>query len=196
MQEVQEFLVPFLAAEKPDWMSGPDCLIMLCLLGESAEHHRVWLSQGTIAERTGLCRSAVVQALEMLKGKGWISVKSGKRQNNPNVYEVQYQNLPTTRPTQAAPGAQAQTLAGVYRTLFLQHCSKYTNPKGRTCHRKLRKDWQARWSRVIQTLLDAGNPEKFIVQMFEWAVKNQPKQFQAGPQGLLKLWPKGAAIEN
>lgn len=193
MQESQDFLVPFLAAEKPDWMSGPDCLVMACLISESTEHPRIWLSQSTIAARTGLCRSAVVEALKMLEEKDWIKLKSGKRQCNPNVCEVQFQNLPTTRPTPTPPSETATALAVVYKTLYAQHCTKYTNPKGRTCHRKLRKDWSERWAPVIQTLLDAGNPEQFIVQMFEWAVRNKPKQFQAGPQGLIKLWPKREA---
>lgn len=193
MQEAEDFLIPFFSAEKPDWMTGPDCLVMACLLSESTEHSRIWLAQSTIAARTGLCRSAVVEALKELKERGWITIKSGKRQDNPNVYEVQFQNLPTTRPTPTAPGEVAQSLAVMYKTLFLQHCSKYVNPKGRTCHRKLRKDWRERWPRVIQTLLDAGNSEPFIREMFEWAVKSKPKQFQAGPQGLLKLWPKKEA---
>jgi len=138
-------------------------------------------------------RRAVINILEKLTTEEWISKRSGKRQFNSNVYEVQYQNLPTEQRVATQPSAEALALAVIYRTLFLAHCANYKNSKGRNCHRKLRKDWQTRWSGVIQTLLDAGNTAQFITQMFNWAATNKPKQFRAGPQGLIKLWPKREA---
>lgn len=194
---MQELLPLFIGAEKPDWLTGPDFAVMVCLIAETtSEQAKTWLSQTTIAQRTGLSRSAVTYALETLKAEGWIKTHSGKRQYNSNVYEVQFQNLPTTQPTATAVSGEAQALAVIYRDLFLRYCTKYTNKRGRVCHRKLRPDWRKRWPHVIQNLLDAGNTEQFITQMFNWAVENKPKQFRAGPQGLIKLWPKREVKQN
>ena len=191
---MQELLPLFIGAEKPDWLTGTDFAVMVCLIAETtSEQAKTWLSQTTIAQRTGLGRSAVTYALKALKAEGWIKTHSGKRLYNSNVYEVQFQNLPTTQPTATTVSAEAQALAGIYRDLFLRHCTKYTNKSNRVCHRKLRPDWRKRWPPVIQKLLDAGNTEQFITQMFNWAVQYQPKQFRAGPQGLIKLWPKREA---
>lgn len=190
---MQDILPLFIAAEKPQWITGPDFAVIVCLISETTvEQPKTWLSQNTIADRTGLSRSAVTYALETLKTEGWIQIHSGKRLYNSNVYEVQYQNLPTAKPTATAVSGEAQALAVIYRDLFLRHCTKYTNSKGRNCHRKLRADWRKRWSHVIQNLLDAGNTADFITRMFNWAVANKPKQFRAGPQGLVALWPKEA----
>ena len=194
VREMQDILPLFIAAEKPQWMSGPDFAVIVCLLSEAtSEQPKTWLSQNTIAQRTGLSRSAVQYALETLKTEGWIATRTGKRLYNSNVYEVQYQNIPTTQPTVTAVSGEAQALAVIYRDLFLRYCSKYVNKSGRQCHRKLRSDWRKRWPRVIQNLLDAGNTEQFITQMFNWAVANRPKQFRAGPQGLIAQWPKREA---
>ena len=146
--------------------------------------------------RTGLCRRAVQSALETLKAEGFIRTHTGRRQYNSNLYEVQYQNLPTTLPISAAISEEAIALAGIYKQLFLQKCTHYTNSKGRNCTRRLRSDWRKRWPRVIQNFLDAGNTADFITQMFNWAVANKPKQFRAGPQGLVKLWPKREVRQN
>ena len=144
---MQDLLAPFIAAEKPNWMSGTDCLVMVCLLAETTlEKPRTWLSQTTIGNRTGLCRSAVTDALKKLKTEGWIKTVSGKRLYNANSYETQFHNLPTAKPTVTTPSDEAVALATVYRDMFLRHCTKYVNRKGRTCHRKLRADWKKRWS--------------------------------------------------
>jgi hypothetical protein len=132
----------------------------------------------------------VVCALAALKAEHYIGKHSGKRQYNSNVYEVLYRNLPTSQPTKTAISDEAKALAVIYRDMFLRHCTKYTNKKGRSCHRKLRSDWRDRWSRVLQGLLDAGNSPNFITQQLNWFCANKPKQFRAGPQGLLAMWPK------
>jgi hypothetical protein len=194
---MQDLLPLFISAEKPEWLTGPDFAVIVCLISETtAEQPKTWLSQSTIADRTGLSRRAVQNALEMLKAEGWIKTHSGKRQYNSNLYEIQPQNLPTAQHKTEAISAEATALAVIYRDLFLRYCSKYVNSKGRNCQRKLRPDWRKRWPRVIQNLIDAGNNPQFITEVFNWAVANKPKQFRAGPQGLIALWPKREAKSN
>lgn len=190
---MQEFLKLFIAAEKPDWLTGPDFAVLICLIAETTpEKPKTFLSQETIAKRTGLGRTAVVEALTTLKTEHWVSAVSGRRQYNSNVYEILYCNLPTSQPTTTSVSEEAVALAVIYRDMFLQNCMKYINRRGRNCRRRLRHDWRQRWSRVIQKLLDANNTPDFITKQFNWFCANKPKQFRAGPQGLIAMWPKEA----
>jgi hypothetical protein len=187
---MQDFLKLFIAADKPDWLTAPDFAVMVYLL--NLPDRKIRVSKPTIAKHTGLGETAVTSALATLKRENYIGVISGKRQYNANLYEVLHQNLPTTKAPATAVSEDAVAMASFFCKLWLQHCNKYVNAKGRRCTRPLRHDWKTRWPITIQTLLDAGNTPSVIARQFEWFAVNKPKAFRAGPQGLLAMWPKEA----
>jgi DNA-binding transcriptional MocR family regulator len=189
----------FIAAEKPDWMNASIFAVMVCLIHGTAEKNSTTsYSQDTIARLTGLSRRNVVRVLAELETQKWITVRSGKRQYNSNSYDIQFQNLPEPQePHKAETSEDAKALAQVYAQLFLKHCAKYTNKKGRVCRRPLHKSWKERWPRVIQHWLDDGWSVADIAQKFEHAAQH-PKlknQFRVGPQGLIKIWPERKAAQ-
>jgi hypothetical protein len=192
-KKMHETLSLFVASEKPDWLTAPDFAVLVCLMAATTpEQPKTWLARETIGKRVGLGHTAVSGALDTLHAEGYIHKTSGKRVYNSNLYEVLYENLPMTQATMTAVSAEAKALAVIYRDLFLRYCMKYVNKSGRQCRRKLRHDWNKRWSAVIQKLLDAGNTPNYITIQFNWFCANKPKQFRAGPQGLIALWPKEA----
>jgi hypothetical protein len=187
LQHVND-LSDFIKAEKPEWMTGRDFAVMVVLLNENLKHPAIWLSQPTVARRAGFKLTAVKDAIKILKKKYWIKVVSGKRQQNTNLIEILYINLPRYAPSKPTiVSERAEKLAQGYRDVFIARFQTYTNKKGRKCRRPLRGDWLKRWAPVLQKRLDAGVPYNDIVQHLNWTAENKPKQFIAGPQAI--IWP-------
>lgn len=193
---MNEFMRTFLRSDKPVWVTAPDFAVMLALMTETTPEQPVtWVSIPTIAQRTGVRPTAVKEAIATLENEKWITRKSGKRQNNTNVYEVMFHNLPLEQKEKTTITDEARALAVVFRDIYLRYHLSYANKRGRRCRRKLRRDWRDRWSYVIQTFLDEGHSPDFITRVFNWASANRPKQFRAGPQGLKAIWPKEAQAQ-
>jgi hypothetical protein len=190
---MQDFLTPFIASEKPAWLTAPDFAVMVTLVAQTApETPKTWLSRSTIAQRSSVCERTVSSVIDKLVGQRWLKKVSGKRQYNQNLYEVLYCNLPTQgQNTKSSVSDEAKGLAHWYMQMYITKHTTYQNKKGRKCRRPLRPDWRERWPPVIQTFLDAGNTPDTVTKVFNWASANRPRQFQAGPQGLRQIWEAG-----
>src|ERR1039457_3494380 len=124
---------------------------MTTLLHASLENNGLWLSAQTIAGRSCVCERSTFYSLKKLKKKEWIRWDSGKRRQKSNTYEILDHNLPTyiQRP-KLVVSKNALIIAKWYHDFFANRCMRYVNRNGRKCSRRIPRDWNKRWSVVIQ----------------------------------------------
>ncbi len=193
--DIQEQQSDFIRATKPASMSHAAFAVMVVLMNE-AQSGPVWLSEGTLSERTGINRRTVVRAVaELVVTLKWVKKHSGKRRFNSNLYEILRANLPVYVPEKPLVITdQAKRLAKWYQDIYLAHFIVYANKKGRKCRRRLRPDWEKRWSPVFQRVLNAhgysavGSTLDGVVRRALDGDKAALQQFVAGPQGI--TWPE------
>jgi hypothetical protein len=182
----------FIKAEKPAWVTPNDFAVMTTLLHANLENSGVWLSARTIAERSCVCERSTFYSLDKLKKKEWIRWDSGKRRQKSNTYEILDHNLPTHTPRPKLVISQnALDLARWYRDTFARYFLHYSNGRGRKCKRRIPRDWNRRWSVLLQKRLDLTDFNTVAQQLRRFAkeaFEGRSDRFVRGPQCL--PWPK------
>jgi hypothetical protein len=168
----------FSRALKPKGFDAYHYAVMLCLMVENSQ--TIFMSQPTIAARTGMSDSSVKRVLIDLKKWKWLHAYSGKRQYNTNSVQIMYANLPQSEPIVPLNITKnAEQLAEFFFNVWRERCSKYKNKYKQNCTRPIRKDWRKRWFPTFQRLLNEG----YGYQELGDIIKNaDAKLLLAGPQ--------------
>ena len=86
--------------------------VLICLCEHADEASECWPAQRTVAERTGLARSAVNRALSLLEAQGWISRKRRYRENGAQTATLYRIHMARTAPLSSLAGHPPVLVSG------------------------------------------------------------------------------------
>jgi hypothetical protein len=199
-QECFDLALQFLFnKKKPEWVRPLHILLTVNMILLCDEEMMCQPSQGVLAALCGIKRvETVADALNELRGHGWVCVTSRKNRYNTNLYYPQLHNIPFGSPHQTIITDIARRLASRYFEI-VKLLPKTLGRNGRWYGVRIEKGWPQHWSFLMQQWLDAGWSEEDINRIVDHAFSHVPDTAKHGPQTLKRKFAshaRSAGITN
>jgi DNA-binding FadR family transcriptional regulator len=180
-------VIPYLYADKPEWLTPLANLIVieLLLVSRITKEMQTKPAHSYLCDKLNVWDQAVRDALALLFEHGWVvKVRSGKSSGDSNTYAVQISMLPVPHKIKRELSSDAYNIAQRYFTLA-KALPKRTSRTGRQyVSYRTQAGWLQRWQFLAQGWLDKGHTKEQIDRAVDAFFQHRPEDARHGMQAL------------